>query len=669
MSENRNPAGTSSGTFTGRRVTRREFLRSAGIAGGAVAAAGLGLSGAARADGYSPTTGFYEVVPTGDPNQDPQKVQAAIDAAAPGSTILLKAGRFDFGEGGRVYLKKDVTIMGEPGTVELEPGRTADRTAIVGGGSAGFFDFAGPINCSLFMSPEPIDFTVTGIWFHRSRFCSIFADRSRSMIKIQNNKLTDLIGVKMFPDNFFPGMKSGNYAFGLLSGNNVSQLNDPSLGSGLKGEIIFDNNTVDYTPDPPYAGEDHNTTTYAYSGILVHDIIEQDTRVVVTNSDFRIDFGCAIGLPSVPHVLVENNVISPKTEGSPLEGGIAVYPHGLGLPGPSSATVRNNIVYGSNQPNFAGIGVWGAAGPVLIENNTIYDAIFQGISVGSYDGPTAPTVIQGNSVLGGFWIWAGITTWMASNVTVRNNTLGSGMAVRGIATDGTPQLTVNNNRISDNRISGFVMFGLYTKDSANVVLERNDLSGATCLFSQLFCGWNASGNSSRNNRFGSTSIPIGGVMCGWDQDIGNMISGFLTSVGLDFVGAEFALDHSGVPPASGNSFTNDNFLGNYPGWSNGSGCMLFTSYTQGNQVTALKNGVPMYGFDLCDQVFDYTDRNLWAAPYPGYDGDNSLPGYGKCVKPSPEFKELLRQKIEQKKIEMQGAFKVKAPSGSRDARP
>ena len=94
-------------TDRGNRITRRQFIRKAGIAGGAAAAAGLGLSGAAHAVGPGdpnitkdpehlyPATGDESVIyvwPQNDATKDPQNIQWAVDnIAATGGTVYLKS--------------------------------------------------------------------------------------------------------------------------------------------------------------------------------------------------------------------------------------------------------------------------------------------------------------------------------------------------------------------------------------------------------------------------------------------------------------------------------------------------------------------------------------------------------------------------------------------------
>jgi hypothetical protein len=77
-----------------------------------------------------------EVYPTGNPVQDLQNVQAAIESANHGDTVLLKAGIFNFGDwktnpipGGFVVIDKGITLKGDGFDTNGDP-----RTIIQGGG-------------------------------------------------------------------------------------------------------------------------------------------------------------------------------------------------------------------------------------------------------------------------------------------------------------------------------------------------------------------------------------------------------------------------------------------------------------------------------------------------------------------------------------------------------
>lgn len=74
--------------MAGHRMTRGQFLRTAGLAGGAVAAAGIGLGGIAKAQVVPTEENSCIVYPTGDPGVD---VPALYEAFYGFTNVLLKA--------------------------------------------------------------------------------------------------------------------------------------------------------------------------------------------------------------------------------------------------------------------------------------------------------------------------------------------------------------------------------------------------------------------------------------------------------------------------------------------------------------------------------------------------------------------------------------------------
>jgi hypothetical protein len=132
-----------------------------------------------------------------------------------------------------------------------------------------------------------------------------------------------------------------------------------------------------------------------------------------------------------------------------------------------------------------------------------------------------------------------------------------------------------------------------------------------------------------------------------------------------------------------NTFTNENFLGYYPGWnayenwlaicdpnsrSNPAnpicnnpppvdlGCIYLEYGSQNNAITALKNGVALQGFAVCDQ---WIDMNL------EIDGQttNSIPGSNKCNKKNLAFvpkmqakAATLTNKLKQKRMNKWGSL-------------
>ena len=140
----------------------------------------------------------YEVFPTGNSVQDVQNVQAAIDGAADGDTILLKAGTFNFGDwktnpipGGYIVINKGVTVKGEGFSKDGTP-----RTIIQGGGYRqknhwdncewGVVTFAGDTSGGVLKE----------VWLQEPHFYAVFASgfcgQNHENITIRNVKITDI---------------------------------------------------------------------------------------------------------------------------------------------------------------------------------------------------------------------------------------------------------------------------------------------------------------------------------------------------------------------------------------------------------------------------------------------------------------------------------------------
>jgi hypothetical protein len=315
-------------------------------------------------------------------------------------------------------------------------------------------------------------------------------------------------------------------------------------------------------------------------------------------------------------------------------------------------------------------------------------------------------LIEGNECALYGAVGVGITTFQSSNCIVKNNRIrAEGFAFFGITADGNateplgwepepPEpgedpmewfgLTSRNNRIEGNVLEGGpYLYGMYFRDMEDCFCEKNDTSNAFALISQGFLG-----NSSLNNTFKNNI---------WGPVDAYGIAGFLVMdvnlFGLEFLGAP------ALGPVEGNTFTNENFIGDYSGWNTPTpaylewhkstgldpeswvqicdcdpeedpppcnpddlvceepppamhlGCMNFVSFwpffpphepviIQDNEMTALKAGTKLFGFDLCTQIQDSTfhpDGDLYEL--------NNFPGIAKCTKPSPESKEVLMARL------------------------
>ena len=601
------------------RITRGRFIRKAGIAGGAVAAAGLGLSGKARAQAVCPPqvvsdgAGGFSVIPTGDVKLDCSNVQCAVDAAAPGATILLKASPtyFNFGTvyspqtPGQVFLKKDVIIKGELGTVQL-PGKVADRTAIYGGGSGGKGDENGVLNNkTVIMGLPPFDFTVSGIWFDHNRAVSIRAESCISQLNI-----TDNVGKDYIPEAVILETHGG--IMGLFFGGSREPPPD-----AFRGKITIENNLVEYSPPPRSEGN---------LALFMNDMPELG-MLTVRNNRFRIDRGWLCQIGAIPNMRIENNVFGPLHEGGATFLGLGVWNYHLIGAEMKSVTIRNNLIAGTE--GF-GIRVEGGLGPIVIANNQVLNGLFAegAINVSMSDNVT----ISGNEIAGGSAGEPSLLGIMAHGVWMESD-----------APEGWSEYVSHNNVVSGNTVSGNFWICMTSGNSGSCTFSGNDLSKTNSSLSQLMLSWGALNNTFSNNLYGTSSLT--GILAGFEPA---------------YMGDDALPYFPGEQIVANNSFTNETFPGiqYYPGWMPpyfdaygnlvGLGCVLLTESTRGNKVNSLNNGGILGGLDICRQVLDFTDN--WETQ--AYDGLNVLPGYVSCTQPNMGFRAALQQKLAGKMAEL-----------------
>jgi len=556
------PSSTSMANFGNSAMSRGTFMRGLGVAGAGVAAGMMGFGGVARAQETSCSsyvvpngTGGFNVTPTGDANQDVTNVQCALEHATTGATILLKAAPtyFNFGDYGKVYLTKDVTIMGEAGTITLPGGKTATKSAIVGGGCGASGDFAGSITCD-----SAIGFTVKNIHFHNSHYASIVAHNSNGTIEITGCKGTDYIATEI-------SVGWGPFLIGLFHGDNLPpEFGGP--GGDLHGTVNIHHNDLEIK-----GGMMVGTMTFA-TATMVNDVSDLNFLLKFNSNTLTIEDGVGMYPASVRNVEMIGNTIAPLPNAGfgPLLGTYST-PHFKWIT-PGNVTITDNMI---TNPFLGGFEIDYAEGPVLIKNNQMLD------------GPC---------------IWGGaILLWSSKNCTIANNVITGNLDFSGLLVACDPDLPSYNNTISG-----------------------NDLSGSSAA-AQVYISPYSHHISCTNNNYGPAAF-----------------------TGLYIEG-------------SNNKFTNENFLGNYPGWQLGpmgpyGGCIYLEYGSQYNQVTALKNGLALQGFAVCNQILDIN-----------YELDNqttnSVPGLTKCNKKDPSFvqnmqakAQELSKKLEQKRLAKWGSL-------------
>ena len=337
----------------------------------------------------------HEVYPTGDPTQDVQNIQAAIDNADDGDTILLKAGTFDFGDwktnpipGGQVMINKGVTVKGEGFDPQGNP-----RTIIHGGGyrqkghweygERGVFAFTGNTSGGV----------LEDLWLREPHFLAVNTNGSMGhnhrSFTIRNLKITDI-------SHDIPGWDPN-----LSVGRSMSfGFNVPEWGfGGPSGTVIVEGCDISHmgsTIDLDYINPD--TGTLYYRGSDGGDLASHDSRginfyisttgsFVIRNNTIRAQSAGIVNeamggtgdiIVTGNDIYVENvGLLKPYRRGYQLEGLAPFFP-----PVPFARTVRienNNIhVVGDPDEGFTAgmligtdVGTPGYSGKVTVENNTI----------------------------------------------------------------------------------------------------------------------------------------------------------------------------------------------------------------------------------------------------------------------------------------------------------
>jgi hypothetical protein len=124
------------------------------------------------------------------------------------------------------------------------------------------------------------------------------------------------------------------------------------------------------------------------------------------------------------------------------------------------------------------------------------------------------------------------------------------------------------------------------------------------------------------------------------NDTRDLLASAQATVGINAYNNEFKNNDYGIVDLSsgpagfiihgdGNKLVNENFWGGYPGLPDVP-CLWLSEGTQGNTVTALKNGQNLQGMDLCYQILN--------------EGNNYISGYDKCQNVPQHVIDNMRRK-------------------------
>jgi hypothetical protein len=324
--------------------------------------------------------------------------------------------------------------------------------------------------------------------------------------------------------------------------------------------------------------------------------------------------------------------------------------------------IKNSILYARNYDTNAGIGLAiGGFYPYFnpdVENPeaefyAIYpkkidiqyneiNGLFGGLGMFNTRG-TFEMDVRHNECRGGRTFGLSVIAGQYDGGIIKNNTFESRMFPLDIEPNidyifPLPDAYVRNLVIQENVLQGNADNGIMLAgDVSGCSFANNDLSGLKATTAQVYVDSYSHYNQFTNNDYGSLAevIPNPDYLdwlenCQPNPQCSDPAPPEIIPNPFKIAGIVCMGNH--------NNFKNENFLGNYPGWTEpyydaqgnprGLGCILLRGTATDNKVTALKNGVAMHGYDLCEQVLnlpDYEDRIVTFAkpgatiyPFPFY---------------------------------------------------
>jgi parallel beta-helix repeat protein len=366
-------------------------------------------------------TGLFDTTPT-----QFTSIQSAVDASAPGDTILVGPGTYQE----QLLITKDGLDLtsSSPGAAVIQGpqnGQLFGHEAIV--------DIQGAANVVLdgftIMGPGPN--LALGLTF------GVYVDGSSSAT-IENNHVTRIC------DDPSSGNLSG---FGIevgLSPTSAGALGLPST----TGSALVLNNTVDY---------------YQANGIVVDNAgssaIVQGNTVTGLASDALVQNGIVVSNDAVG--VVQGNTVTSNLLGldrNTESAGIL-----LSNPGSGVEVLNNTVVF-----NDAGIVVQGAVNPV-ISGNTISGSTFDGIQLTGTTGALITSNVASGNGLNGIYAY-----FDADNNVIADNTAASN------GQDGIEVMQSTGNLLQGNTVFGNARYGIsqFLRDGeSNTLTDDNAVFG------------------------------------------------------------------------------------------------------------------------------------------------------------------------------------------------
>jgi hypothetical protein len=403
-----------------------------------------------------------EVIPTGDPALDVANVQEAIDRAADGDTVLLKAGVFDFGDWqtnepytGFVVINKGITLTGDGFNEDGTP-----KTVIQGGnfphkgywdrGEYGVVNFGGNAKGGV----------LENVWLREPHFSGVFITgfngEYHEDITVRNIWVTDIS--PEIPD------WAQNAAVGraIDMGATVPDwdVRGPMGTVTIENNVISDANSFldrtfldPNTNEPYYLGPEGEALTFGTQGAhaiglwmnMAANFVVRGNTIESQNEGIVLEYVSGSG-----DILVEDNdiVVGMSSFGPDLQRGIRI-----------TTCDPEEFPYASERT-------------VVVENNRI-----QVIGSGSESATTQGMLLSNDNGLDGF----------AATYTVTGNEIdiqdGDAAIVLGSM---NPVATLRNAQIVDNVIGGTSEYGIFSaEDAPGCVVDGNDMTALDARISEV----------------------------------------------------------------------------------------------------------------------------------------------------------------------------------------
>ncbi|SDO06055.1 right-handed parallel beta-helix repeat-containing protein [Actinacidiphila guanduensis] len=342
--------------------------RAVAMAACAASALAAGLVGGAPARAASSSPGAWHVVRAGE------SVQAAVDAARPGDTVLLLPGVY---QGGIQLRTSDVTLRGTgAGLTVIRP--AAAQTAASGSApdagapaptTAAGCAAAGDGVCVTGASGVHItDLAVTGFAAYGIRAAKADA-LTVSGVRADDNGLYGIGQEQSVRSRFTGNRAAGNGEAGLFVANTVSEEAGATdtQGTEVSGNTLTGNhmglvvrrlrdvtvarNTLSGNCAGAFLVGDENTPRAGE--LTVRDnTVTANNAYCAANAHLPFVQGAGIVLTGIENTELTGNTVTDNVGTSPLSGGIVLFPSFVGAPN-SGNTVRDNTVLRNGPADLA----------------------------------------------------------------------------------------------------------------------------------------------------------------------------------------------------------------------------------------------------------------------------------------------------------------------------